>query len=195
MPPGPPMPPGGPGWGPPGPPRRPNNNAAVIIVLAVFVVLIGGGGLLWLASDDGDSGGSSPVSAPTLPDISAPPGYTPPPSYSPPALPSSAPYSPPDTYSPPPRYYGAIAVGRDGSVGKAWDYGSTASARRRALNECPRSSCRVLVVFVNSCGAIAYNPGTNKYWGGRGATRTAAERDAISNAGGGHWITWVCTTR
>jgi uncharacterized protein DUF4189 len=193
MPPGPPGwgPPGPPGWGPPGP-RPPNNNNAaviVIVIVAVFVLLIGGGTVLWWWVDAHASRGTPAVAVPTMSDISTPP------SYSPPALPSSAPYSPPDTYSPPPRYYGAIAVGRDGSVGKAWDYGSTASARRRALNECPRSSCRVLVVFVNSCGAIAYNPGTNKYWGGRGATRTAAERDAISNAGGGHWITWVCTTR
>jgi hypothetical protein len=51
------------------------------------------------------------------------------------------------------------------------------------------------VAFVNGCGAIAYNPNTNKYWGGRGDTRTEAEKNAISNAGGGRWITWVCTTR
>jgi Domain of unknown function (DUF4189) len=189
VPPGPPGwgPPGPPGWGPPGP-RRPNNNAAVIIVIAVVVLLVGGGAILLWGS--GDSSGRRPaVAAPTLPDISAPPGYSPPP------LPSYTPYSPPDTYSPPPQHFGAIAVARDGSLGKAWDYSTAEAAKRRALNECPRSGCKVLVVFVNGCGAIAYNPHTNRYWGGHGDTRTEAERAAISNAGGGHWITWVCTTR
>jgi len=186
------MPPGPPGWGPPGPPRRPNNGAAVVVIVAAVFVLLVGGGVLWLAFDSGDSGGSGgkqAVAAPTVPDLPTPP------SYSPPSLPSFTPYSPPDTYSPPPRHYGAIAVAHDGSVGKAWDYNSASAARRRATNECPRSSCKVLVVFVNGCGAVAFNSRTNRYWGGQGDTRAAAQRDAISRAGGGRWITWVCTTR
>jgi hypothetical protein len=190
------MPPGPPGWGPP-PPRRPNNNSAVIIVvIAVFVVLIGGGAVVWWGFG-GDSGGDPAGAAPSVPGLPTVPSYTPPslPSYSPPSLPSFTPYSPPDTYSPPPQHWGAIAVAHDGSVGKAWDYDTASAAQRRALNECPRSGCKVLVTFVNSCGAIAFNSHTNKYWGGRGATQTAAERNAISNAGGGRWITWVCTTR
>jgi Domain of unknown function (DUF4189) len=184
MPPGPP-----PGWGPPGPQRPNNNGAVVIVIVAVLVLLIGGAAVLWGMSDDDDSGGTPPVAAPTLPDLPTPP------TYSPPALPSFTPYSPPDTYSPPPMHYGAIAVAHDGSVGKSWDYSSAATAKRRALSACPRSNCKVLTVFVNGCGAIAYNPRTNRYWGGQGSSRTAAERDAISNAGGGHWTTWVCTTR
>jgi hypothetical protein len=185
------MPPGPPGWGPPGPPgppRRPNNNAAVVIIVAVLVLLICGGAVVWWGLD-GDSGGTPVAAAPTLPDIPTPP------SYSPPSLPSFTPYSPSDTYSPPPRHYGAIAVAHDGSLGKAWDYSTAAVAKQRALRECPRSNCKVLVVFVNSCGAIAFNPHTNRYWGGQGSTRTAAEKNAISNAGGGHWTAWVCTTR
>jgi hypothetical protein len=183
MPPGPP-----PGWGPPGPQRPNNNNAVVVIIVVVLVLLIGGGAvLLW--GLDGDSGNTPAAAAPTLPNIPTPPDY------SPPSLPSFTPYSPPDTYSPPPRHYGAIAVAHDGSTGKAWDYSTAAVAKRRALSECPRSSCKVLVSFVNGCGAIAYNPHTNMYWGGHGGTRTAAEKDAISNAGGGHWTAWVCTTR
>ena len=201
-PPGPPMPPGPPGWGPPGP-RRPNNNnaAVVIIIVVVFVLLIGGSAVLWWGFGDGASGDKPAIAASIVPDIPTPPGYSPPPlpSYSPRPLPSYTPYSPPayspPAYSPPPQHYGAIAVASDGSLGKSWDYSTAAAAERRALSQCPRSNCKVLVVFVNSCGAIAYNPRTNRYWGGRGATRTAAERNAISNAGGGHWITWVCTTR
>lgn len=198
-PPGPPMPPGPPpGWGPPGPQRPNNNNAAVIIIIVtVFVLLIGGGAVLWLGFDVGASRGKPVAVAPTVPDIRTPPSYSPLPlpSYSPRPLPSITPYSPPDLYTPPPQHYGAIAVAPDGALGKAWDYSTVAAARRRALNECPRSGCKVLVVFANSCGAIAYNSRTNKYWGGRGATRTAAQKNAISNAGGGRWITWVCTTR
>ncbi len=102
---------------------------------------------------------------------------------------------PPPPPAPRPNYYGAIAVARDGSVGKSWDYSSASAANQGAMSRCPRSDCKVLVGFVNSCGAVAYNPNTNQYWGGRGATETAAENDAISNAGGGHWIAWVCTTR
>jgi hypothetical protein len=194
------MPPGPPGWGPPGPPgpRKPNNgNAAVIIIIAVVVVVLGGGALLWWGFDVGASGGRPAAVAPTLPDMPTPP------TYSPPALPSTTPFSPPDdtysppedTYSPPAEHWGAIAVAHDGSVGKSWDYSSESAAEKRALRECPRTGCKVLVSFVNSCGAVAFNPHTNRYWGGRGSTKSAAERDAISNAGGGHWITWVCTTR
>lgn len=173
----------------------------VIVLVAVFVLVLGGGGILWLAFHAGDEAHKRAVAVPTLPDLPTPPTYSPPsvPSYSP-SFPSDTDsptetYSPPDTYSPPPQYYGAIAVASDGSVGKSWDYSTAAAAEKRALNECPRSHCKVLVGFMNSCGAVAYNPRTNRYWGGRGATKTAAEKDAISNAGGGHWITWVCTTR
>ncbi|GAB2802103.1 hypothetical protein GCM10027176_03230 [Actinoallomurus bryophytorum] len=191
------MPPGPPGWGPPPGPRRPNNNSAVIVIVVVVFVLLVGGGIVLLWGSDDDSGGTPPAAAPTLPGMPTPPSYSPPalPGYSPPALPSFTPFSPPDTYSPPPQHYGAIAVAHDGSVGKAWDYKTAAVAKRRALSECPRSGCKVLVVFVNGCGAIAFNPHTNRYWGGHGSTRAAAERNAISNAGGGHWTAWVCTTR
>lgn len=92
-------------------------------------------------------------------------------------------------------HYGAIAVASDGSFGRAWDYSSWAAADQKALDACPRSDCKVLTHFVNSCGAIAYNPNTNVYWGGNGATPAEAVNNAIANAGGGRWITWVCTTR
>lgn len=188
------MPPGPPGWGPPpGGPQKPNNGGAVVIVIiAAVVVLIGGGAILYWGFNVGRSVGK-PVAAPTVPDISVPPV----PSVSVPPLPSDSPYSPP-AYSPPappPEHWGAIAVASDGSVGKSWDYGSANLANQKALNECPRTGCKVLVTFVNGCGAVAYNPSTNRYWGGHGDSRTAAEKAAISNAGGGHWTAWVCTTR
>lgn len=199
-PPGPPMPPGPPA-GPPGPPpgmgpsgpRRSNNNAAaavIIIVVAAVVVLVGGAGLAWwLLADDDDSRGRTTsykipntLPSPTL-SLPPPPTY---PTYTPP---------PRSTYTPRRQYYGAIAVAPDGSIGKSWDYSNGSGAEQRALKECRRSDCKVLVVFVNGCGAVAYNSKTSRYWGGRGDTRTQAQNNAISNAGGGRTVAWVCTTR
>ncbi|MGP8304342.1 DUF4189 domain-containing protein [Streptomyces inhibens] len=157
-------------------------------------------------SDSASPYSSDPYATTYSPD---PTTYSPSPdptTYSPDPDPTT--YSPdPTTYSPdptteppapppPPKYYyGAIAVRNDGAYGRAWDYSSANGAAQSALNSCNRSDCKVLVGFVNGCGAVAYNPSTGVYWGGRGATHTEAEQDAISRAGGGHWITWVCTAR
>jgi hypothetical protein len=92
-------------------------------------------------------------------------------------------------------YYGAIAVSRDGRVGRSWDYRTAAAARKRAVRECGRSSCKVLTTFVNGCGAVAYNSRRNVYWGGRGSTPARAKRNAVANAGGGRWIAYQCTKR
>ncbi|MEU8342267.1 protein of unknown function [Actinomadura meyerae] len=166
----------------------------VVVIIAVtgFLLLIGGA--VVLLSDDDDSPSGTTVASTPFSGLPTPPTYSPP-TYSPPSLPTYEPPSTAPTYSPPPQNYGAIAVGRNGAIGKAWDYDSPAAARRRALNECPTSGCKVLTTFVNGCGAVAYNSKTNKYWGGHGPTKAAAQRNAISNAGGGRWITWVCTTR
>ncbi|GAU65709.1 serine/threonine-protein kinase [Streptomyces sp. NBRC 110611] len=111
--------------------------------------------------------------------------------------PEPDPPSPPAPPPPPPRpdHYGAIAVGSNGSLGRAWDYRSRSAARQAALNRCPSSDCKVLTSFANGCGAVAYNRSANHYWGGHGATPAEAQRNAISHAGGGSAITWVCTTR
>ncbi|QKW34613.1 DUF4189 domain-containing protein [Actinomadura sp. NAK00032] len=160
-----------------------------------FLLLVGGGAAVWAWSGDDDSPSTTSVaSRPSYSGLPTPPTYSPP-TYSPPSLPSSDPTTSEPTYSPPEQNYGAIAVGRNGAVGKAWDYDTASAARRRALNECPTSGCKVLTTFVNGCGAVAYNSRTNKYWGGHGSTKAAAQRNAISNAGGGRWIAWVCTTR
>lgn len=92
-------------------------------------------------------------------------------------------------------YYGAIAVARDGRIGRSWNYRTASGAKQRALRACNRSSCKVLTTFVNSCGAVAYNSRTNMYWGGHGSTPARAKRDAISNAGGGRWVAYQCTAR
>ncbi|GAA4972482.1 hypothetical protein HD597_007082 [Nonomuraea thailandensis] len=92
-------------------------------------------------------------------------------------------------------YYGAIAVSPTGRTGRSWDYGTLSAAKRRALKECGRSSCKVLVTFANGCGAVAYNARRNVYWGGRGSTPAKAKRNAVNNAGGGRWIVYQCTRR
>jgi hypothetical protein len=125
----------------------------------------------WTPSADPTDTWTPSAPAPTTPDIEPPP-------------------PPPPTY-----YYGAIAVAQDGSDGRSWDAGSQAAADQKALDECPRANCKILTRFVNSCGAVAYNPQTNMYWGGSGASPGAAQNNAIANAGGGHWIVWACTTR
>ena len=50
-------------------------------------------------------------------------------------------------------------------------------------------------MFANAPGAVAYNSRRNVYWGGRGSTPARAKRNAISNAGGGRWIVYQCTSR
>ncbi|NUQ97255.1 MAG: DUF4189 domain-containing protein, partial [Streptomyces sp.] len=149
--------------------------------------------------DDGsDPTYDSPDPAPTYDPPDPVPTYDPPtldpttPPAPPPPPPAPPPPPPPP---PPPSYFGAIAVGNHGGIGKAWDYKSESAAQQGALTRCPDSGCKVLTTFVNGCGAIAYNSNSGQYWGGHGATEYAAENNAIANAGGGRWITWVCTTR
>jgi len=197
----PPMPgPGGP-YGPMPPPRRSSGSSALLITLAIAVpvVLIAlvGVGVVILTSSSHHSTPSSlgapysdpvtPYAAPTDSDTPAPDPTT------------TSPWTDPTTtYAPPPppkMYYGAIAVARSGKYGRSWDYGTRAAADSKAMRECSLSSCKVLTDFVNACGAVAYNPSTNMYWGGHGDTKAEATRNAISNAGGGHWIVYQCTTR
>ncbi len=139
---------------------------------------------------------TSPTPATTSP---APVYTAPTPAYTPPAPIYTAPmpvYTPPaPVYQPPVMHYGAIAVSGVGGTGKSWNYGSAPAAAQHALRACRRSDCRIVVQFVNSCGAVAYNPIYREYWGGQGATEVEAEDNAISNSGGGYWIAWACTTR
>ncbi|WP_209238473.1 protein kinase domain-containing protein [Streptomyces oryzae] len=97
--------------------------------------------------------------------------------------------------NPPRTYYGAIAVGRDGSNGESWDYGSRSAAERGAMSRCSGPGCKILVSFHDGCGAVAYNPNTNRYVGALGTTRAGAEQAALSRAGGGRPVAWACTRR
>ncbi|MGC4932466.1 DUF4189 domain-containing protein [Gordonia sp. DT30] len=89
-------------------------------------------------------------------------------------------------------YYGAIALNTSsGSTGRAWDYDSYGQASSAALNACGYG-CKVVVSFVNGCGAVASSP---SYWGyGRGPSLYSAQSNALYSAGGGEIYTWVCTS-
>ncbi|MFI1314716.1 DUF4189 domain-containing protein [Streptomyces albidoflavus] len=207
-------PPGGTGAGTP--PRRAQGvGVAVAVVLGLAALLVLEAQDDDTASAPGASAGATPAVSPTTArPAPAPPApaptpttvrpapppprpaptrtrTTPPP---PPPKPKPPPPKPPPP-KPPPSYYGAIAVNTDGVAKRAWDHRTRDAARAAALKSCNRSDCKVLVTFVNSCGAVAYNPSTRRYHGGSGDSSGAATRDAIARAGGGRWITWVCTTR
>lgn len=89
-------------------------------------------------------------------------------------------------------YYGAIALNTStGDAGRAWDYDSSAEASNAALDACGYG-CKVVVQFVNGCGAVASSP---SYWGyGRGPSLYSAQSNALYAAGGGDIYTWVCTS-
>ncbi|MET7510459.1 DUF4189 domain-containing protein [Streptomyces albidoflavus] len=202
-----------PGSGPASTPpvRRQNQGVGIAVAVALGLTAL----LVLEAQDDDTSSAPSastsvspavspttawpaPVPTRTRPDPPPPPPRptptrtrtTPPP----PPKPVPPPPKPPPP-KPPPSYYGAIAVNTDGVAKRAWDHRTGAAARAAALKSCNRSDCKVLVTFVNGCGAVAYNPSTRRYHGGSGDSSGAATRDAIARAGGGQWVTWVCTTR
>jgi hypothetical protein len=50
---------------------------------------------------------------------------------------------------------GALAVGRCGAFGQAFDYVSIGQARAQALSQCRSSDCRVVVDLTKACAALA----------------------------------------
>jgi len=97
--------------------------------------------------------------------------------------------------------YGAIAYSPStGAHGYSFDYGSRASAERKALSSCRKYArdCRVPLWFRNSCGALAVGNGGG--WGTAwGPNRAAAEANALRSCRG-HTkgcgvVRWVCTGR
>ncbi|GAB3132407.1 DUF4189 domain-containing protein [Tsukamurella serpentis] len=88
--------------------------------------------------------------------------------------------------------FGAIAVAANGAMGRAWDYSSPAAAERAALASCGWGSCKVLASFANGCGAVAAT--RTRFQGGTGRSLYAAQRSAISLAGGGSIMAWQCTS-
>ncbi|MEV6426839.1 DUF4189 domain-containing protein [Nocardia sp. NPDC051463] len=76
--------------------------------------------------------------------------------------------------------YGSLAISfGSGSavVGAGANYSSYEKSDQRAMLECGRRDCRVVVRFVNGCGAIAVRDGSYKWaWGN---SRIEAEQGAL----------------
>lgn len=92
--------------------------------------------------------------------------------------PPAAPVTTPGLYQ-----YGAIAIGREGAYGVAWNHPLPEQARGRALEECyPGESCRVVLFIAGPmCGAFAQ--GRTTYGSGLAASRTEAEQRALAECG------------
>lgn len=59
------------------------------------------------------------------------------------------------------RFYGAIAMTPDNLSSLTWGGGdlSESATRTKALNACPRSNCRIVASFANTCGMVALPDG------------------------------------
>ncbi|MEU2255486.1 DUF4189 domain-containing protein [Nocardia xishanensis] len=91
--------------------------------------------------------------------------------------------------------WGAIAYSPStGVTGASWNYSTDVRAERAAIDSCDESDCRVLVNFVNKCGAVA-RAKDNSWSFGRGPNRAEATANAIGAATGRHPVIKhsVCT--
>ncbi|MCP2277603.1 DUF4189 domain-containing protein [Nocardia amikacinitolerans] len=80
--------------------------------------------------------------------------------------------------------WGAIAYSPStGATGGARNYSTKARAERAAVDTCDKSDCRVMLNFVNKCGAVARASDNSWSWG-RGPTRADATANAIGAATG-----------
>lgn len=94
--------------------------------------------------------------------------------------------------------YGAIAYSQStGRFGYAGDYGSRGSAERAALDGCGDGTCKVVLWFMNACGALA--TGNDGYGTGWSTSRRTAINIAMSNCNKytSHCslLRWQCTSR
>lgn len=76
---------------------------------------------------------------------------------------------------------GALAIGKCGSYGQAYDFPSTRAASRSALRKCEGKSCRVVTTTRHGCAAFAVDgtrPCRAHGWG-KGARLGVAENAAL----------------
>jgi len=76
---------------------------------------------------------------------------------------------------------GALAVGRCGAFGQAFDYPDAAQARRHALAQCQGPDCRIVTDLARSCAALAVDvadPCNANGWG-RSARLGRAQNGAL----------------
>jgi hypothetical protein len=95
--------------------------------------------------------------------------------------------------------YGAIAYSRSsGNYGYSIDHRSRGAAESRALDECGRRDCRVMVWFRNACGALATGRGGvygYGYAGSRGEAEAIALSECSSRGRGCGVVCWACCSR
>ncbi len=97
---------------------------------------------------------------------------------------------------------GALAVGRCGAFGQAFDYSDAAQARREALERCRGADCRVVADLARACAALAVDladPCRANGWG-RSARLGRAQNGALQACykDGGHECvirTFICDAK
>lgn len=77
-------------------------------------------------------------------------------------------------------YYGSIAFSKaTGYTGGSWDYSSERDAANAAIRSCGQSDSEAVLIFWNTCGAIAV--GNSGGWGGGyGSEMSIARGEALN---------------
>ncbi|HEX5507223.1 MAG TPA: DUF4189 domain-containing protein [Pseudolabrys sp.] len=88
------------------------------------------------------------------------------------------------------RAAGALAVGKCGAYGQAYDFSNPKAASRSALGKCEGKSCRIVITTRHACAALAVD-GTHPCGGhgwGKGSRLGVAENAALRSCykDGGH---------
>jgi hypothetical protein len=96
-------------------------------------------------------------------------------------------------------HFGAIAFSTNsGLIGYSYNYGSGINAQNSAIHSCGYGDCTVVVVFTNTCGALAVGAGRRFGTGWAGTSEKAeniAMSDCSSRTTGCGVAQWACTTR
>ncbi len=100
------------------------------------------------------------------------------------------------------RAAGALAVGKCGAYGQAFDYADSAGARETALAQCQGPDCQVVTEFARACAALAVDiadPCSANGWG-RSPRLGRAQNGALKacyNSGGKDCVirTFMCDAK
>lgn len=94
--------------------------------------------------------------------------------------------------------HGAIAYsGSTGKCGFSFDYNDRPSAESRAIKECGRGDCEVVVWFMNSCGALAQGDHAigYAYAGSKAEAQQMALEKCSEDTKNCEVICWACNSR
>jgi hypothetical protein len=81
------------------------------------------------------------------------------------------------------RAAGALAVGKCGAFGEAFDFQSVAEARKNALAKCTGGACRVVATVERGCAALAvdYADGCGAHGWGKASDLGRAQNAALKS--------------